>query len=241
MHKSFNAREIEQFRRHAKLQAKSYSEVKYQSALNMIARDQGYQNWSVLMKHTNLDAVGSTPFLLLRTDEEMAQAMRLVPEPRHDWRSYQTRGDYARSMVEDIQARFVSAANAVDFAIAYMESALRVRRYSVPSASVAQQEMRLWLPYSALGMGLNYSAPQILVNRRYKPVGDATGLHAIYEDHTHLHLSLAQEHLQIFSHAPGSEGFLYNDGCLPWRSRRYAEEYLARLRLLHLAMQRLAS
>lgn len=230
MHKSFNALEIGRFRSQAKKQARAGATGHLQ-ALNAIALEHGYTDWSLLMKHADPNALAA-PFMFLRTDGQMALAMRLVqpPGPRHG--RYQTRGEYARSKVEDIQARFVSAANAVDFAVAYMESALRVPRYSAPLASVANHEMHLWLPYSALGMGTDDSGPQILVNRQYKPVGDVSGQHVTYEDHTHLHLNASQADRAIFSHRPGATGFLYNDGCTPWRSRTNGEGYLARLQSL---------
>lgn len=231
MHKSFNALEIGRFRSQAKQQARAGATGHLQ-ALNAIALDHGYTDWSLLMKHAKPDATGPVPFMFMRTEGEMASAMRLVIASPGARRDFQTRGDYARSKVEDIQARFVSAANAVDFAIAYMESALRVPRYSAPLESVAHQEMRLWLPYSALGMGTDDSAPQILVNRQYKPVGDISGQHVTYEDHAHLHLNASLADRATFSHRPGATGFLYNDGCTPWRSRTNGEGYLARLQSL---------
>jgi hypothetical protein len=96
-------------------------------------------------------------------------------------------------------------------------------------ASRVYWELRVWLPYEV--HALNEST-QVLVNRRYKPVGKAGTAWANYEEFDHLQTRLNNAQLDAISHRPISRGYLYSDGCPPWASRKDAERYLERLHKL---------
>lgn len=186
--------------------------------------------------HLKIPAVFSAadatqPFRFSRTTEEMRLALHKVPYPRE---SGMTRVDEALRQTEDICGQFVSAANAINVAVDYMACLLAVPRFKVSPWTKVFMEMHAWLPYcvSAIGAGT-----QILVNRDYKPLGQKTKDWAKYEEFEHLHCHLSDEHLKAVSPRPQSLGFLYNDGCTPWGSRKNAEVYLERLHLLQSALK----
>jgi hypothetical protein len=169
-------------------------------------------------------------YIYSRSAEALSEALRLVPPPRDGNRS-----DLARDRVDDICARFVSPSNAVDFAIAFMQALLALPRYRVAHATQVQWEMRCWLPYGAHRL-VEAAGTRILVNRRYKPVGQASDEFANYDRFSQVHVALSPAQIDAISARAGGEGFLYNDGCSPWRSRAHAEAYLARLHRLRAAL-----
>lgn len=228
MHK-YPLSEIERFKREAKRLQRAET-LRLADALDRVALTRGFNNWSLLMKRRAADVNTSQPppYIYSRSAEALSEALRLVPPPRYGNRSD---SDLARDRVEDICARFVSSTNAVDFAIAFMQALLALRRYRVAHATQAQWEMRCWLPYGAHRLD-EAAGTQILVNRLYKPVGQVSDEFAHYDRFSHLHLALSAAQLDAISARAGGEGFLYNDGCLPWRSRAHAEVYLGRLRRL---------
>lgn len=227
----FSAAQIEHFKREAKQLCRASSLITHSQALNHIALANGHRNWSLLMKNaTSLDA-GPPPYRFSRSSEEMRLALHKVQPPAH---SRTPRVDAARQLVEDISHRFISAHNAVDFSIDYMRCLLSVPRFKIYAATTINWEMRCWLPYAAKQLAEDDT---ILVNRRYKPVGQITEEWAAYEAFPHLHACLHAERLKAFSARPESEGFLFNDGCLPWASRQNAAAYLERLCRMQAVMQ----
>lgn len=237
---SFTSAQIEQFRRAAKQLCRNTPDLTHSAALDRIAIQNGYANWSLLHKHSQGDGpIISTPvtsitqpsFVFRRTPEEMRQALRKFPETRY---GYTSRTDVARAQTVDIRDRFVSAENAVDFAVSYVSSLLMVPRFYIYSASRANWELRCWLPYCVHPIADNddYAKGQLLLNRRYKPVGQIKDNWADYEEHTNLHLHLSSTQITSVTAWKCSGGYLYNDGTCPWHSRRDAENYLKRLQVL---------
>ena len=223
MKMSLTASQVEALRRDAKRLVREEGLV-YSRALDRLAQANGFVNWSLLQKNGVLD--GPQPFLFRRTDDVMSAALRIIPKPTG--RDTRTRSEIVRSETADLSRKFVSAANAVDYAAAYVEVLLRQQRFRVDSNALASWEMRSWLPYGAVPVP-TMGAGHILVNRNYKPVGSPATVFAQYEAFAHLHIQLADDGWRSFA-APGSgQAFLYNDGCLPWRNRQNAEAYLGRL------------
>lgn len=197
------------------------------TALDQVAAEQGYRNWSQLQKN------GSTPnvpqsWFFRRTQEEIAQSMRVVPEPASRYER-RIRSEIARDNVQPLDARFASAANAVEFAIAYVEGLLAQPRFRLSAKSIAYWEMRLWLPYGASRVE---GDTHVLVNRYYKPVGSTLRDYVDYGAYPHLSLRLPGHDWRAFSHRTAEQPFLFNDGCTPWHSRQDAEAYLGRLKEL---------
>jgi hypothetical protein len=220
--------QIERLKREAKQVARN-SNLAHNQALDQKAADNGYANWSLLMKHNaTASVVSPPPFRFVRTPAEMQLALRRVPEPRFGLRIYA-----ARSLVDDICRSFVSAHNAVEFSIAYMECLLTVPRFKIYGATLVHWEMRCWLPYAAMPVHGNV---RILVNRRYKPLGQMTNDQVDYAEFNHLHLELGQDQVAAVSQRQSSEGYFFNDRCPPWRSRKDAQAYLEQLRHIHSAM-----
>lgn len=198
--------------------------ITYSHALDRFAKAAGYSNWSLLHRNEAAEHRSQTPYAFQRNDVEMEDSLRVVKPPSR-WDS-RTRGDIARDLARDIADKFISPANAVDFATAYMDALLRRPRYRVHSGSVAYQEMRCWLPY---GIETVDGSTSILVNRNYKPVGSKAQDFARYEQFTQLHAVIRPSEFHIFARPGTLQPFLYNDGCLPWRSRDFARHYRDRL------------
>lgn len=203
---SYSPAQIEHFKREAKSLGRANS-LSHSQALDQLATAHGWHNWSL----------------------EMRLALRVV-QKSNDRRP---RSEVAMSLVEDINGKFTSASNAVSFAIQYMECLLTVPRYRVTYSSVAQAEMRCWLPYGVIAGADKH----ILVNRRYKPVGSITKEHVDYGNFSHLTLHLTDDQLLAFAHAPHAPGYFFDDGCMPWESRKDAEAYLVRLQALKSALR----
>lgn len=232
----FSSPQIERFKREAKQLHRDLS-IPHSHALDRIAIEQGYGNWSLLMKHSQPDGVASSinsgrQHRFLRTPAQMRLALLKVPEPR-GWGS-PSRSDVAKARVDDISHDFASAQNAVQFAIDYVTCLLTVPRFKVYTASTVYWEMRAWLPYSAEKAG----STRILVNRSYKPVGQVGSIWANYEEFNHLHTQLTPEQCDQFKAPKASTGFLFNDGCPPWNSRADASAYLGRLHHLRDTLKR---
>lgn len=227
---SFSASQIERFKREAKSLGRSLGII-HARALDKIAIANGFANWALLEKHsTNLDGTLS-PYRFIRTIEEMRLAAHKLQLPPH---SRANRTDVARDSVKDLSRNFVSVQNAADFAVDYMQCLLSLPRFKIYAATTLNWEMRCWLPY--LMQRLNGNAT-ILVNRRYKPVGRVSDDLVEYEEFTHLQARLETERMQTFAFHPSRPGSLYNDGCLPWASRKNAEAYLLRLLKLQTTLQ----
>lgn len=225
---SYSPAQIEHFKREAKSLGRANS-LSHSQALDQLATAHGWHNWSLLMKHSQpSDAEDRLWHRLVRTTDEMRLALRVVQQSN----DRRPRSEVAMSLVEDINEKFTSASNAVSFAIQYMECLLTVPRYRVTYACVAQAEMRCWLPYGVI----SGADKHILVNRRYKPVGAVTKEHVDYGNFSHLTLHLTDDQLLAFAHAPRAPGYLFNDGCMPWESRKDAEAYLVRLQALKSAL-----
>lgn len=133
----------------------------------------------------------------------------------------------------DISRTHKNAAEAVAFAIAALDAALSVPRYSMRRASRPYYELRRDMPY--IIHDLSIPGTFILVNRNYKPLGSnqpTEGEFAVYEDFTNLHVCLTSSQIASVVSPPHERG-LFGDGNPPWSGRKEANAYLARLRLLH--------
>lgn len=225
--------QIEQLKRSAKRLARDKS-LTHAVALDQIAATCGYSNWSLLVKHVALHQISAKPsqserqpYLFLRTAEAMTLAMRrTTPTPGSG-----SSQDRLRAQIKDLSVPFISADNALDFAISYMECALGVSRFSVHGHSLAYYEMRCWLPYCVhIVAGNSY----ILLGRDYKPVGMVQKKdHVDYVAFPQVHLRITDQQLRqqvTVYREDGAEGYLY-DGS-PWTSRAYAQSYLNHLKKL---------
>lgn len=228
---SFTFAQIEHFKREAK-QLRRTTLISHSHALDQIANANGFANWSLLAKHSEIhhsvkQKRERAPFLFTRTPELMRAALLKVPDTR-GW-GQQTRSDRAQQQVEDLSAAFVSPQNAVEYAIDYVTCLLTVPRFKLYSAAPAYWEMRSWLPYSCHSLE---EGGYILLNRSYKPVGQVDQEWANYAEFPHLQARFADDLRSEFTAPGSSKGFLFNDGCLPWRSRADATQYLKRLHIL---------
>lgn len=240
MPNSFSSAQIERLKREAKQLCRATPNLTHSQALDHIASKHGYNNWSLLTKHSDAGTIPSEAipvpppissrpaFEFMRTTDEMRQAVRKIPEPRFGYYGASPE-NIARSQVDRICDRFVSMENAVDFAISYMSILLTVPRYRIYGASKVYEEMRCWFPYCACNLD---GGRQILVNRRYKPVGETSADWVDYAQFPHLHTQLQEPQLFAITPRGASKGYLFYDGCPPWDSRQDAEGYLTRLRLL---------
>ncbi|MFM2111959.1 MAG: hypothetical protein RLZZ271_619 [Pseudomonadota bacterium] len=223
--------QINQFKRDAKRIVREQM-LSHAEALDQIAVNHGHSNWSLLMKHAALIPVSTTrpaqkpdPYLLVRTTEEMREAM-LKTVPRQGQGS---EGDRLRAQIKDLSTQFVSAKNALDYAIAYMECALGVPRFKVHYQSFAYYEMRCWLPYCVHTIAGN---TYILLGRDYKPVGMVQKKnHVDYAPFSQVHLHMTEQQLRqqvTVYRRDGAEGYLYDVS--PWTSRKEAQSYLNHLK-----------
>jgi hypothetical protein len=224
----FTLAQIEQLKLRAKFVSRS-SSISHSVALDQLAHENGFSNWSLLMKHAVVqqDLELSSKYMKFnRTQQEMRDALRTIRETRYNFNS---RVEDAERQTTDICRDFASARNAVDFAIGYTECLLTVPRFKIDRASKVYWEMRSWLPYE---VSENGEDTQILVNRHYKPVGKTGNDWSNYEEFLHLKTHLQSTELEAIAHRPASSGYLYNDGCTPWSSRKDAKHYLERLKKL---------
>lgn len=237
---SFSSAQLKRFKREAKQLCRTSPDLSHSAALDQIAVQHGYSNWSLLHKHSQGDSPIVTPpvahcmqplFLFVRTPEEMRQALRKIPETRD---GYPSRINEARALTGDIRDSFASAENAVDYAIAYVSSLLTMPRFYIYPASRANWEMRCWLPYCVhpITNDDDFAKGQILLNRRYKPMGQITDAWTEYDQHPNLHLHLNAAQITAVTAWKATRSYLYHDGSCPWHSRRDAENYLERLQLL---------
>jgi hypothetical protein len=225
----FSIAQIEQFKLHAKFLSRN-SRIARAAALDQVAHKNGFSNWALLMMHAAPDEENTPPrkyYRFTRTMEEMRQAIRKISDSSFAYQA--SRETAAEQQTLDICHKFGDAANAIDFSIVYVECLLSVPRFRVHYASKAYSEMRRWLPYELYPIN---DGTQVLVNRRYKPIGLRTDDWAEYEKYEHLITSLDAEKLSRLAHRPSSSGFLFGDGSAPWRSRENAEKYLVRLKML---------
>ena len=222
--------QIERLKREAKKLCRANPGLVYSHILDRQAEKYGYQNWSILAKHHIDDsAATSKPALkFIRTTDEMRLALRKAPEPRYHY-DRPSPEQIVQSQVEDICDTLISAKNAVDYAIDYVTCLLSVPRLKIYGASKVYFEMRCWLPYCAHETDDGH---HLLVNRRYKPVGQISKEWANYQDFQHLFVQLSDKQLQMLSPYGASKGYLFADGSAPWSSRRKAENYLERLKML---------
>ncbi|MDP2219576.1 MAG: hypothetical protein Q8K34_05150, partial [Hydrogenophaga sp.] len=195
---TFSHAQIEQFKRKAKLN-KQVSAIPHSQALDLVAQDNGYGNWSLLMKHSSMHGSpgpkrARPKFRFTRTPELMRLALRKVPEPSGI--DAPRRVDFARQKIDDISQAFGSAPNVVEFAIDYMTCLLTVPRFRLDSASTAYWEMRSWLPYYVHPVEVDVF---LLVNRHYKPVGQVGNEWAKYEEFPHLQTRITGDSLRRFT------------------------------------------
>jgi hypothetical protein len=230
----FSFAQIEQFKLHAKFLSRN-SKIAHAAALDQVAHKNGFSNWALLMMHAG-PAEENTPakkyYRFTRTMEEMRQAIRKIASSTFTYQA--KRETPAEEQTLEICHKFGDGPNAVDFAIAYVECLLSVPRFRVHYASKAYSEMRRWLPYELAPIS---DTSQILVNRRYKPVGIRTDDWTEYDEYGHLAISLDAEKLLAVAHRVSSSGYLFGDGTAPWRSRENAEKYLLRLKKLQIFLR----
>ncbi|WP_322979269.1 glyoxalase superfamily protein [Pseudomonas sp. C11] len=240
MARVFTEAQVERFKREAKKLRHFEPDLTHSAALDRIAAQQGFSNWSLLHRHCECNdprsvlqsiSVAPLPLMFQRTPEEMRQTLRKLPERSDSNRPVSAE---VRAQTEDIRGKFVSAVNALDYAIAYMGSLLSVPRFHINASSLANWEMRCWLPYSIhpIADDDDFAQGQILVNRRYKPVGQTSDEWTDYREHTRSHLKLDASQLKDITGNRCRQGYLFNDGSCPWHSRKLSEGYLERLLLL---------
>ena len=110
----FSATQIEQLKRDAQKLRRANPSLPQHAALDAIAKQRGFPNWSLLAKGQSATVAAqihvATPFRLTRTVAEMREAMRSVRgvDIRH---SDEPR---ARALVVNIHSHFVSPLNAID-------------------------------------------------------------------------------------------------------------------------------
>ena len=229
----YTSAQIEQLKRDAKRLAHNRS-ITHAAALDHIAAICDYKNWSLLMKHAASHPTNGTAsqpkrlsYPFLRTAEAMRQAMRKTTPTL----GYGSLHNSLRAQLEDLSVQFISAENALDFAISYMECALNVPRFKVNNLSFAYYEMRCWLPYCVHIVDGNL---YILLGRDYKPIGMAQKTERVdYVTFPQVHLHITGHELrhQVTANREHSaEGYLY-DGP-PWTSRADAQTYLIHLKKL---------
>ena len=225
--------QIEQLKRDAKRIARDKS-LTHAVALDQVAATCGHSNWSRLAKYASHHQVEATPpqserhpHIFLRTVEAMRKAMRKTMPAQGSGSSQ----DRLRTQIADLSAKFISAGNALDFAISYMECALGVERFNVNGHSLVYYEMRCWLPYCVHVVKPN---SYILLGRDYKPVGmtqKENHIDYLVFPQVHLHITEQQWRQQVTVHwEDAAEGYLYDVS--PWTSRRHAQTYLDDLRKL---------
>jgi len=224
---NFSAFEIERLKRQAKSIEKSTG-ITHIQALDQLALEHGFPNWSWLA-HKGTDKSLLPPgYKLRRTLAEMSTAMRSTGTGR----------DFPLENITNLENRFVSAQNAIQYAIDFMELALSVPRYSIHLSAPAWTEMRCHLPYRLHQTAI--PGILLLVNRYYKPVGsNQSKIFASYEDATALHFRISEGDARAVSDPDHRSTFgLYGDGSTPWHSRTNAERYLRRLHQLMLVLTR---
>lgn len=125
----FAIHKIEIMRRMAK--KISHAEgISHGHALDRLAKEKGFKNWSLLQKNGIFDSSLPQPYVFRRSDEELARSLHAVRPPRDRWKQL-TPAEAALSQTEDISQKFVSAANAVEFSIDYMAALLRRARFRI--------------------------------------------------------------------------------------------------------------
>jgi len=212
--------QIEQLKRKAKLLARS-SNVSHSKALDHVAIEDGFANWSSLMKR-NRDFV---PYHFERSEEAWKEALRPIKDG--EVRRPQTLGQ----RLEPICANFVSPWHAVTFAIEYMQSLLSRPRYRLPGSSLALAEMRWWLPYVVHEV-VDDAGDRIVLNRHYKPVGYVANDYVDYSQFANLHTRPGFEQIRKFSNKGAGTGYLFDGSNTPWDNRKDAVEYVGRLERL---------
>ncbi len=227
MHNHFSSTHIEYLRRQAKKLCKT-DDIPLSKAQDLIAQQNGWSNWSLLVKNRLPDNSPDNGYQLRRTPDEFIQAFRKfqVKQPRLGGVN---RYVEVVRQTEDICNRFISAKNAINFAVSYIETILKVPRFKVQVPSLVDVEMHRWLPYCLVKKGTD---GQILLNRKYKPVGLIGDTWVNYEDFPHLRTHLEEEQLWAMSHPKATTpGFFYYDGNSPWQGRAEAAAYLERLKI----------
>lgn len=212
--------QIEQLKRKAKLLARS-SNVSHSDALDHVALEEGFVNWSSLMK-CNRDF---SPYHFERSEGAWKEALR--PIKGGEARRPQTFGQ----RLEPVYANFVSPWHATEFALEYMRSVLSRPRYRIYGSSLALAEMRWWLPYVVHEV-VDGDDHRIVLNRHYKPVGYVANDHVDYGQFGNLHARPGFDQIRRFSNKGAGTGYLFDDGNAPWGRRKDAVEYVGRLERL---------
>lgn len=142
--------------------------------------------------------------------------------------------DRTRYAIEDISAQHTSVNDAVHHAIESLERLLAKPRFTIGKGESRQYlELRRDMPYVIHETSLTDT--HILVNRNYKPLGSNSRAHenyVKYEEYQAGHLRLSNEKIATVT-SPGRERGLFGDENPPWRGRKEAKEYLARLKRLY--------
>lgn len=95
-----------------------------------------------------------------------------------------------------------------------------------------ENSQRINLPYC---IQRQTSGKYVLLNRNYKPVGNATREWVDYETLDGLDLRLTEADAQQISWSGNNNirhVYLFNDGCAPWAGKRHRVEYVRRLAVL---------
>jgi hypothetical protein len=136
--------------------------------------------------------------------------------------------------VQDIHDAHPTAAHAVAHAMRAVEALLAMPEFFVPlGENRIYFELMRDLPYQVHEAD-SFMDTQLLVNRHYKPVGNAARSGegwSRYEEQANLHVKLTAAQIAELS-TPLRPGWLFSDADAPWKGRASAEAYLERLKAL---------
>lgn len=215
--------EIERLRREAKKISRT-QEITHSAALDHIAIELGFQNWSMLKKFHSAPQVIHPIFS--RTADEMRESFRKISDPM----TSQIENNI-RDGIPDLSSEFANPMSALRYAESYVSTALSLSRYSPSRFSIACIEMRVYLPYTLHPLK-DEEDTFIILGRDYKPLGmPQRKEHVKYEKFKNLHVHIQRGELENATrHDQYSTGYLYSVG--PHTSRSYANTYFKQLRVI---------
>lgn len=213
--------QIERLRREAKKISRT-QEITHSAALDHIAIELDFQNWSMLKKfHSTSQLIHP---IFNRTAHEMRESFRKISDPI----TGQIENDI-RDEIPDLSSEFVNSMSALRYAEDYLNTALSLSRYNPSRFSIARIEMRIYLPYTLHPLK-DETDTFIILGRDYKPLGMPEREERVeYEKFKNLHVHIPRSELENATrHEQYSPGYLYSIG--PHTSRQYANAYFKQLR-----------
>jgi len=194
----------------------------HSAALDELALERGYPNWSML--HQANSAAPTRSPVFQRSIEEMQAAFRKAK----GFEGFRHQESAIRAQLPDLCEQFANPMSALEYAWDYIQRALSLPRYAPHYNSVAYVEMRVYLPYT-LEPVPEQDDCFIIVGRDYKPIGmtqrDKWVDYRLYKN-LHAHVPAAQLR-QVTHHHEYSPRYLY--GISPRTNRKYVEAYLRQL------------